>query len=386
MRIMKRFLFSATAIALLLILMFSGSSLHFLPKNEVNKGNIDAPQPENETNLAEQGEPGSEKETSEAPEALESQFYEISFIGDITPDSVQFYRNTPQGYQNVVTPDNLGYVFANTKHLFENDYLTIGNFECVLSDRNLASKSKNFVFKAPTVYTGIMTEGSVEFVTLGNNHVLDYGEEGYADTKAALDAAGIAYAGRDEYTIYERDDGLKVGIYADSFSSIEKIQKGIAALKNEGAEFIIAALHWGDEGAYKVNSTQQAQGHAAIDAGADIVYGTHPHTLQPIEVYKDKYIFYSCGNWTFGGNTDPRDKDTVVIKLNVEKKPNGEVVMGKLTLLPCASSGVLKGNNYQPVLIEESDERYKRVLSKLDGSFEGANLEIGYTYGVGELG
>ncbi|MGI6463508.1 MAG: hypothetical protein ACOX04_07840 [Candidatus Scatomorpha sp.] len=76
----------------------------------------------------------------------------------------------------------------------------------------------------------------------------------------------------------------------------------------------------------------------------------------------------------------------MVIKLNVEKKPNGEVVMGKLTLLPCASSGVLKGNNYQPVLIEESDERYKRVLSKLDGSFEGANLEIGYTYGVGELG
>ena len=381
---MKRPVFSIIALILLFILMLSGGSFHFLPKGEIsNTESAETSLPENK---AEQTEPMSEEAAPETPEVLESQIYEISFIGDITPDSVQFYRNTPQGYQNVVKPDNLAYVFANTKHLFENDYLTIGNFECVLTDRNLASKSKNFVFKAPTVYTGIMTEGSVEFVTLGNNHVLDYGEEGYADTKAALDSAGIAYAGRDEYTIYERDDGLKVGIYADSFSTVEKIQKGIAALKNEGAEFIIAALHWGDEGAYKVNSMQQTQGHAAIDAGADIVYGTHPHTLQPIEIYKDKYIFYSCGNWTFGGNTDPRDKDTVVIKLKVEKKPNGEIVMGKLDLIPCASSGVLKGNNYQPVLIEESDERYERVLSKLKGTFEGANLEIGYTYGVGELG
>lgn len=386
---MKRFLFSGAAIALLLVLMLSGGSLHFpkdKDKNIINSESAEALQPESMQGGTEHKEPAPAEETPSAPAEEEPKLYELSFIGDITPDSVQFYRNTPQGYQNVVKADNLGYVFEKTKQLFENDYMTIGNFECVFTDKNLKAKSKNFVFKAPTVYADMLTAGNVEFVTLGNNHVLDYGEEGYADTKAALEARGIAYAGRDEYTIYTRDDGLKVGIYADSFGSVEKIQKGIAALKNEGAEFIIAALHWGDEGAYKVNKMQQTQGHAAIDAGADIVYGTHPHTLQPIEVYKDKYIFYSCGNWTFGGNTDPRDKDTVVIKVTVEKKPDGEISMGKLKLLPCASSGVLKGNNYQPVLMEESDERYKRVLSKLNGTFEGANLEIGYTYGVGELG
>ena len=384
---MKKPILSVIALVLLLILVLSGGSFHFMPKGgQVDAESVEAVNPENETSAKEGSETELAEETPETPETEEPEIYELSFIGDITPDSVQFYRNTPQAYQNVVKQDNLGYVFEKTRQLFENDYFTIGNFECVLSDRDLANKSKNFVFKAPTAYTGIMTEGSVEFVTLGNNHVLDYGEDGYADTKAALDSAGIAYAGRDEHTIYEREGGLKIGVYADSFSTVEKIQKGVAALKKEGAEFIIVALHWGDEGAYKVNSMQQTQGHAAIDAGADVVYGTHPHTLQPIELYKGKYIFYSCGNWSFGGNTDPRDKDTVAIKLKVERQANGNIVMTKLDVIPCASSGVLKGNNYQPVLVEESDERYQRILSKINGSFEGANLEIGYTYGVGELG
>src|SRR5699024_4244747 len=111
-------------------------------------------------------------------------------------------------------------------------------------------------------------------------------------------AAGIGYAGRDEYTIYETESGLKIGVYAVSFGKVAQIQAGIAALKEAGAEFIIAALHWGDEGAYDVNALQLEQGHAAIDAGADVVYGSHPHTLQPIEVYNDHYIFYSMGNWS----------------------------------------------------------------------------------------
>lgn len=303
-------------------------------------------------------------------------------IGDCTLSSGPYNDNYSGGYRKVVG-DDYAYPFAETVHLLNEDDFTIANLECVLSNHNVAA-SKNFVFRAPPEYVNIMTEGSVEFVTLGNNHVLDYGEQGYADTKATLDEAGIGYAGRDEYTLYETESGLKIGVYAVSFGNEAQIKAGITALKDAGAEFIIAALHWGDEGAYTVNGLQISQGHAAIDAGADIVYGTHPHTLQPVEEYKGKYIYYSMGNWSFGGNTNPRDKDTVLVRLTVMRDIDGSISLVEREHLPCTSSGESNRNNYQPAPLEEGSERWERVLSKLDGSFTGPNLSIGYEYGFNE--
>lgn len=323
------------------------------------------------------GVPGSE------PPA-EPTVYTLNFIGDITPDSVAAFRSSDAAYQNVVG-DDYSYVFDKTRQFFEDDDFTIANFECVMSDSDLKAADKNFTFKCPAAYAAMLTDGSVEFVTLGNNHVLDFGQEGYDDTKAALDAEKIAYAGRDEHTIYVTQSGLKIGVYAVSFGTIDQIQAGIKALKNEGAEFIIAALHWGDEGSYDVNAVQRSQGHAAIDAGADIVYGSHPHTLEPVEIYNDKYIFYSMGNWSFGGNTNPRDKDTAIAKATVTKYPDGTVAVTGMEFIPCASSGTEDGNNYQPVPAEKDSERYGRVLTKLDGTFSGANLTIGYTYTFNEF-
>ncbi|MBR1659023.1 MAG: CapA family protein, partial [Oscillospiraceae bacterium] len=217
-----------------------------------------------------------------------------------------------------------------------------------------------------------------------NNHVLDSGQQGYDDTKAAVDAVGIAYAGRDEWTIYETPRGLKIGVYAVSFGSTAQITAGVKAVKEAGADFVIAALHWGDEGSYQVNADQLACGHAAVDAGANFVYGSHPHTLQPIERYNGVEILYSMGNWTFGGNTNPRDKDTFIYELTVAQYPDGRCEIADTRIIPCASSGVVDGNNYQPVPYEEGSEEYARVLSKLDGSFEGQNLSIGYSYGPNE--
>ena len=314
----------------------------------------------------------------------EPEVFNLSFIGDITPDTVAYYRGSSVAYQNVVTTDNLGYVFEKTLQYFEDDDFTMANFECALTNETTAS-DKNFTFRAPPEYAGILTEGSVEFVTLGNNHVLDYGEQGYADTKATLDEYGIGYAGRDEYTLYETASGLKIGVYAVSFpESTTQIENGIASLKEAGAEFIIAAIHWGDEGSYDVNSNQLTWGHAAVDAGADVVYGSHPHTLQPVEIYNDHYIFYSMGNWSFGGNTNPRDKDTVIAKLEVTRDSSGECSVTDMRLIPCASSGVVDGNNYQPVPYEEGSEEYERTISKLEGTFTGSNLTIPYEYGYNE--
>lgn len=310
------------------------------------------------------------------------QEYTLSLIGDITPDCVPFYDGATVSYQSVVGTD-YAYVFAKTLQFFQDDDFTMANFECVLSDYDTAA-TKNFTFRTSPDYVNILKEGSVEFVTLGNNHVLDYGEQGYTDTRNTLDSAGITYAGRDESTVYTTENGLKIGVYAVSFGTADQIKKGVAALKDQGAEFIIAALHWGDEGSYEINADQTGQGHAAIDAGADIVYGSHPHTLQPIEKYNGRYIFYSMGNWSFGGNTNPRDKDTFIAQITVRRDTDGTIAISGLDIIPCASSGVTDGNNYQPTPYEEGSQEYERTLSKLDGSFTGANLTIGYTYGFDE--
>ena len=316
------------------------------------------------------------------PEAdPEPQYYTFSMIGDCTLASSIYNVALSNSYNNTVG-DDYAYPFALTRDWFLDDDFTIANLECVLSDYSVPT-DKNFVFRAVPEYVNILTEGGVDFVTLGNNHVLDYGEQGYADTKAALDGAGIAYAGRDEWTICKTGD-LTIGVYAVSFGSVASIQAGIQALKDNGAEFIIACLHWGDEGSYDVNALQYEQGHAAIDAGADIVMGSHPHTLQPYEIYNGHYIYYSMGNWTFGGNTDPRDKDTVMVRFTVERLYDGSTSITDIQNIPCSSSGVMSGNNYQPVVCEEGSEQYYRVLSKLDGSFDGANLSIGYEYNFNE--
>lgn len=322
------------------------------------------------------------EEPAPLPSEPEPQYYELSFIGDCTLASTPANKPLAVSYESTVG-QNFAYPFEKTVQYFRDDDFTFANLECALTVSDSPGE-KNFRFKADPSYVQILTQGSIEFVTLGNNHVLDYGEQGYSDTKAALDSAGIGYAGRDEWAIYETKSGLKVGIYALSFGKTQQIKDGIAALRAAGAEFIVAALHWGDEGSYKINKLQREQGHAAIDAGADFVYGSHPHTLQPYEEYNGKYIYYSMGNWTFGGNTAPRDPDTIILKLTVMRGTDGSISVAKREHIPCACTGAAGGNNYQPVPYEEGSEQYNRTLSKINGTFDGPDLSIGYQYNFSE--
>jgi len=310
------------------------------------------------------------------------QYFELSFVGDCTLASTVYNKKLGVSYESVVGT-NYAYPFEKTVQYFKDDDFTFANLECSLTT-STSSDTKNFCFRADPAYAQILSMGSVEFVTLGNNHVMDYGEQGYTDTKAALDAVGISYTGRGEGSIYKTASGLKIGVYAVSFGKTAQIKEGVAALKAAGAEFVIAAIHWGDEGSYDVNELQKEQGHAAIDAGADIVIGSHPHTLQPCEEYNGKYIYYSLGNWSFGGNTAPRDRDTIILKLTVKRDIDGTISIDNCEHIPCACTGVTGGNNYQPVPYGADSEQYKRTLSKIDGTFDGPNLTIGYQYNFSE--
>ncbi len=381
-------------ILLLLALGFFGGTARQRPDALAPASSVPTPQTERQTPAP--PAPKTPKETVAVPEVTlppettaptptptpEPERYVFHFVGDCTLASDAYHQGGPDGYDTVINGD-YSYPFAKTVQYFTDDDFTMANLECALTKSTNAT-AKTFVYKADAEYAQIMPLGGVEFVTLANNHVLDYGQAGYADTKAAVEAVGLGYAGRDEWALYETERGLVIGVYAVSFGSADQIKKGVQAVRDAGAEFVIAALHFGTEGSYHVNAEQITMAHAAVDAGADFVYGSHAHTLQPVEEYQGRYIYYSMGNWTFGGNTNPRDKDTFILRMTVERAGDGSVAVVEREHIPCACSGETNRNNYQPVPYEKDSEQWKRVLSKLDGTFSGADLSIGYGYTANE--
>ncbi len=305
--------------------------------------------------------------------------YTLSFAGDCTLANVQG-KTGDHTFLGTVK-DNYAYPFADVLPIFAADDCTFINLECVLSDRGKPA-DKMFTFRAPPEYINILTEGSVEFAGVVNNHIKDYGAEGYEDTLALLDSVNIQYVEHKDTKIFTTESGLKIGVYAHNFPyETAGIKTAIKKLRSEGAEIVVVNVHWGEEYWFKPNGTQKGIAHYAIDGGADIVYGTHPHVLQPIEYYKDGVIFYSLGNFSFGGNSNPADKDTAILQVDVIRELDGTVHMGEVNIIPCHVSGILTyGNDYQPVPMdpETEQEAIARVYKKLNGTYEKDRLPVAY--------
>ena len=308
------------------------------------------------------------------------QRYVLTFVGDCTLASSQDKYHATGSFIKTIGED-YDYPFRNVVHLFENDDFTMVNLESVLADEGRPAGGKTFTFKGPTAYTRILTGSSVEAVTLANNHTEDYGKDGYDSTTAALEGAGVPYVEKDGTLLFTTESGLTIGVYAATFKVNEKdMRKDIAELRSKGAEIIVCAFHWGNEGQYRPTKEQQKYAYAAVDAGADIVYGSHPHVLQKIEEYNGGIIYYSLGNFSFGGNHFPRDMDSVVLRQEVIRREDGTVELGELELIPVSISSMKNQNNFQPTPYEEGSKEYDRTLSKLDGTFTGPDLVVDYSF------
>ena len=283
---------------------------------------------------------------TEAP-AAEVRDFVISVIGDNTLASHQFAGASVSFAGRM--KDDYAYPYSNTVQYFKNDDFTISNLECTLSDRKL--------------------------------HMEDFGQKGVDDTYAALEEYGIPYGKEGEARLITTDSGLVLGIYCDYNHLNPDAEKSAAAvrqLRADGAEYVICAFHWGKELYYSPNDDQIALAHACIDAGADLIYGSHTHNLQPIEQYGKGLILYSMGNWSFGGSTAPSDRDTAIVQVKLHRDETGKVTNTGFEIIPCCVSSrpVNEGytgdnyNDYRPTPYTEGSEAYYRVLAKLDGSFE----------------
>lgn len=292
----------------------------------------------------------------------ESKEITISAAGDCTLGVDSRYNSN---FNSTYSTKGYKYFMKNVKPIFTKDDLTIVNFEGTLTTSK-ARANKTFTFKGKKSYTKILTSSGIEAVNLANNHTRDFGAKGLKDTKAALKKAKVKYFG-DSAISYKNIKGVKVGMIGVnglSGTSNKTVKSLVKKAKKNGAKLVLVSFHWGIErDAFPMNK-QTSYAKAAIDAGADLILGHHPHVLQGISKYKGKYIVYSLGNFCFGGNSNPSDKDTMIFQQTFTLKNNKVVKNNKVKVIPCSISSTSKRNNFQPKIASGSQK--KRIMKKIN--------------------
>lgn len=310
-------------------------------------------------------------------EENQKQSVTISLAGDCSLGSLSVH-GYGGSFREMYDRHGPGYFFQNVKEIFEADDMTLVNFEGVLTNSDSRVK-KAFNIKGKPEYIQILPEASIEAVSFGNNHRIDYGAQGVADTVAAFSSINLPYACNETVGIFETEKGAKIGFVSvsvvDHGKGVEAyLQSGMAQLKEAGVDVILACCHWGQELSYYPNSYQQELGRKCIDWGADLVVGCHPHVLQGVDAYKGKYIIYSLGNFCFGANRNPKDKNTMIAqaKFTIE---DGNTVGPELMLIPCKISSVSNRNDYRPTLAE--GEKKADIIRRLQAYSAGFGVVIG---------
>lgn len=264
--------------------------------------------------------------------------------------------NFGDGVTPNLTAGGLGYPFANVSGIFESADLSFVNLECCISSQGAPVGGKEFTFRGPADSAGALVEGGIHVVSLANNHSKDWGTAAFVETMAHLKEAGIAWcgAGNNASEAYSpavlEARGKKVafvaftGIVPDGWPATaanpgcatttdrERVARTVREARSRG-NFVVASFHWGIELATAPNQEQKQLAHLAVDSGADLVLGHHPHVVQGFELYKNRLIAYSLGNYVF---SPPREISSKTLTLVALLGQNGLV---QAKIIPNVISG-----------------------------------------------
>ena len=321
----------------------------------------------------------------------ETQIITITATGDTTLGSskrvqTKFYDASYQAY---IEKYGYAYPFEGIRHLTENDDITLVNLEGVLYVPKELSTSR-LVFNGPADYATILTEGSVEIVNLANNHTDDYDKAGYQATVAALEAEGVKYCGETEFgrTVYwfDFENDVRIGfiglVPAYYSNNQDKVKRDFQKLKDAGCDVIVASIHCGKEGNPTHSDMQDRYRKIAMENGAHIIVGTHPHVPQGLWVEKGVTTLNSLGNFSFGGNTGVDEAlyspESIIAQINLHFE-DGVYTGHQVTIWPIMTTGAEDGsgmdgvgyaNDYRPILVQ--GEAAQAIMKKVqnDTKFE----------------
>lgn len=289
----------------------------------------------------------------------------LSFTGDCILGTDEFFAwdTGLPAYYDLYGPE---YFLKNVRSIFEEDDLTIVNMEGTLTEET-TRVDKQFAFKGDPEYVKILTSSSVEAANVANNHSHDYGEKSFQNTVQTLEENGIKTFGYDDVAVLEVK-GIRVGMFGiyeldDHLERIPQVKQDIAKLKDQNVDIIVAVFHWSNELVTVPDENQVTLAHLAIDEGADVVVGHHPHVVQGIDEYKGKTIAYSLGNFCFGGNTHPTEMDTFIFQQKFILDGKRNITGSEYKVIPCRVSSETTYNNYQPTPLvgEEAKETMDKI-------------------------
>lgn len=304
----------------------------------------------------------------------------LSFVGSCTlgTDENDGYDGSfGEYYDNY----GAGYFFQNVKSIFEGDDLTVANLESTLTLSD-TRQDRDRALRADPSYADILTQGGIDATDVANDHIYDYGNEGYVDTLANLDNAGIGRFGFDNVLTTQvsgtalpnaaiqssmvEQDGISiglVGVWQDSEQDYESMAlDSVNELQEQKAQIIVVMIHWSSEDPSIPDDGQISLAHSLINAGADLIIGIQPQALQGIECYQGKYIVYSLGSF-LSGDTAPESMDTMIFQQTFTVA-NGEAQSdAPFEIIPCSISTDATANTYCPTPASGDDA--DRILDEI---------------------
>ncbi len=291
----------------------------------------------------------------------------LAFVGDVLPAGSVARLMEQLGYD---------YPFRKARGLLESADIAAGNLESAITDRGVPEENKEYLFRGPVESLPAIRDAGFDVLSLANNHTLDYGWVGLQDTMDALDDHDIRHVGagaddREAFSpVYLEANGITVAFIGVSNVVPEVSWKagprnpGVAELydpkraveavreADQNADLVVVMAHWGVERSETPEEYQVDKGRMLIDAGADLVIGSHPHVLQGMEAYNGKWIAYSLGNFVFNVTASPQTAETGVLMAECGKDGACE-----LTFHP------MKAVSSQPAPMEE--ETGKALLGRI---------------------
>ncbi|MBQ8831002.1 MAG: CapA family protein [Oscillospiraceae bacterium] len=327
---------------------------------------LSQPEPEQQQITEPESEPEPEPKTE----------WTLCFAGDTTIGTLHEWQGASASHNMLyVVGDDYTYPLSGVREIFDAADFTMVNLEGTLTNETSA-KSKKYRFRAPPEYAAVLTEGCVDAVSLDNNHTRDYFEIGLDETKETLDENGVLWASREKPLTVELEGGIKLGIVSyntvesgvnggDVNAYMQHITPQYQQLVDEDCDLIIGFMHWGREYTAGPENWVEELAHQMADLGFDLIVGSHAHILQNTEYYNGVPIFYSLGNFCYGGHSNPSDKDSVIVRQHIYMAEDCSIVVGATEFIPCSVSSSDSTNTFCPTPYEEGSDAWNRVLKKL---------------------
>ena len=293
----------------------------------------------------------------------------LSFIGDCSIGQAVQYEGYDNSYTMVLDEKGFDWPFSLVYPILAEDDFTFANLEVVFTERT-KHQDKRYPLCANPAYAQTLLYSGIDAVNTANNHAYDFYSAGYLDSMQTLDDLGIPHFGNFNLGTKEPQDllfvttvkGVTIGALGFSYpqdSDMKRIANRIQALRDQGCDLVIVSMHWGRETNLTHASYQTKYAREIMKAGADVIWGHHPHVLQPVQFYDGKPVFYSTGNFTFG-TMSAVDPDTGIFQLEYEIGEDG-LTLTSFSVVPCRTQG---SGDYRPYILTDEQER-SAMFSKL---------------------